>query len=82
MGSNQYPSIAWTRDAVKGKMGIKYPFHISEYAHSMGKMFENSSEENDDGDITEVKAIQKMLSAINKNDLSSLKEYFERKSAK
>lgn len=36
MGSNQYPSIAWTREAVKGKYDIKYPFHISEYAHSMG----------------------------------------------
>ncbi|WP_287442210.1 glycoside hydrolase family 2 TIM barrel-domain containing protein, partial [Porphyromonas sp.] len=41
MGSNQYPSIAWTRDAVKGKMGIKYPFHISEYAHSMGNAVGN-----------------------------------------
>lgn len=36
MGSNQYPPIDWVRDAVKGKMRIKYPFHISEYAHSMG----------------------------------------------
>lgn len=36
MGSNQYPSIAWTRGAVKGTYNIKYPFHISEYAHSMG----------------------------------------------
>lgn len=36
MGSNQYPSIAWTRGAVKGEYDIKYPFHISEYAHSMG----------------------------------------------
>lgn len=36
MGSNQYPSIAWTRGAVKGTYDIKYPFHISEYAHSMG----------------------------------------------
>lgn len=36
MGSNQYPSIAWTREAVKGTYDIKYPFHISEYAHSMG----------------------------------------------
>ena len=36
MGSNQYPSIAWTREAVRGKYDIKYPFHISEYAHSMG----------------------------------------------
>lgn len=36
MGSNQYPSIGWVRQAVKGNAGIKYPFHISEYAHSMG----------------------------------------------
>ena len=36
MGSNQYPSIAWVRGAVKGEYDIKYPFHISEYAHSMG----------------------------------------------
>ncbi len=36
MGSNQYPSIEWTRGAVKGTYNIKYPFHISEYAHSMG----------------------------------------------
>ena len=36
MGSNQYPSIAWVRGAVKGEYNIKYPFHISEYAHSMG----------------------------------------------
>ncbi len=36
MGSNQYPSIAWVRGAVQGKYNIKYPFHISEYAHSMG----------------------------------------------
>lgn len=36
MGSNQYPSIPWVQEAVKGKYNIKYPFHISEYAHSMG----------------------------------------------
>lgn len=36
IGSNQYPSIRWTREAVTGKSDIKYPFHISEYAHSMG----------------------------------------------
>ncbi len=41
MGSNQYPSIAWTREAVKGKYDIKYPFHISEYAHSMGNAVGN-----------------------------------------
>ncbi|MEG1579695.1 MAG: glycoside hydrolase family 2 TIM barrel-domain containing protein [Bacteroidaceae bacterium] len=36
MGSNQYPSIGWMREAVKGKYKMKYPFHVSEYAHSMG----------------------------------------------
>lgn len=36
MGSNQYPSIGWVRGAVKGTYDMKYPFHISEYAHSMG----------------------------------------------
>ena len=36
MGSNQYPSIGWMREAVKGKYNIKYPYHVSEYAHSMG----------------------------------------------
>ena len=41
MGSNQYPSVSWVRQAVKGQMGIKYPFHISEYAHSMGNAVGN-----------------------------------------
>ncbi|MDG5800277.1 glycoside hydrolase family 2 TIM barrel-domain containing protein [Marinilabiliaceae bacterium ANBcel2] len=36
MGSNQYPSIAWINGAATGTFDIKYPFHISEYAHSMG----------------------------------------------
>lgn len=41
MGSNQYPSVDWVRGAVKGKYSIKYPFHISEYAHSMGNAVGN-----------------------------------------
>lgn len=41
MGSNQYPSIAWVNQAVLGKDAIKYPFHISEYAHSMGNAVGN-----------------------------------------
>lgn len=41
MGSNQYPSIAWMRGAVTGKYNIKYPFHVSEYAHSMGNAVGN-----------------------------------------
>lgn len=36
MGSNQYPSIANTYQLASGKTKAKYPFHISEYAHSMG----------------------------------------------
>lgn len=37
MGSCQYPSIKWVREAVKGTdADVKYPFHINEYAHSMG----------------------------------------------
>lgn len=36
IGSNQYPSIPWVQGAVKGNYKLKYPFHISEYAHSMG----------------------------------------------
>ena len=42
MGSNQYPSIAWVQAAVTGKEeGLVYPFHISEYAHSMGNAVGN-----------------------------------------
>jgi len=44
MGSNQYPSIGWVRGAVKGNYDIKYPFHISEYAHSMGNAVGNLSD--------------------------------------
>jgi len=36
MGSNQYPDVTWVWHAASGKMDVKYPFHISEYAHSMG----------------------------------------------
>ena len=41
MGSNQYPSVAWVKHAVTGKAGVKYPYHISEYAHSMGNSLGN-----------------------------------------
>lgn len=41
MGSNQYPSINWMWQAASGKLPIKYPFHISEYAHSMGNAVGN-----------------------------------------
>ena len=41
MGSNQYPSVEWVRYAVTGKANVKYPYHISEYAHSMGNSMGN-----------------------------------------
>lgn len=37
MGSNQYPSAGLTQAIASGQLeGTVYPFHISEYAHSMG----------------------------------------------
>ena len=42
MGSTQYPSIEWVRESVGGdNTEIKYPFHINEYAHSMGNAVGN-----------------------------------------
>ena len=41
MGSNQYPSIEQTRALASGKADVVYPFHISEYAHSMGNAMGN-----------------------------------------
>ena len=41
MGSNQYPSVGWVIGSARGDAGRKYPFHISEYAHSMGNALGN-----------------------------------------
>ncbi len=41
MGSNQYPSIPDTYAIASGKAKVHYPFHISEYAHSMGNALGN-----------------------------------------
>ncbi len=41
IGSNQYPSVAWVRNVAKGNARVKYPFHISEFAHSMGNSLGN-----------------------------------------
>ena len=41
IGSSQYPSIPWVRGAVQGDYNIKYPYHINEYAHSMGNALGN-----------------------------------------
>ncbi|MCD7721491.1 MAG: discoidin domain-containing protein [Prevotellaceae bacterium] len=44
MGSNQYPSVAWVQNVAKGNANVKYPFHISEFAHSMGNSLGNFSD--------------------------------------
>ncbi|MCD8298357.1 MAG: DUF4981 domain-containing protein [Opitutae bacterium] len=41
IGSNQYPSVGWVKGTARGDGGRKYPFHISEYAHSMGNAMGN-----------------------------------------
>ncbi|MBO4590014.1 MAG: discoidin domain-containing protein [Bacteroidaceae bacterium] len=41
IGSSQYPSIPWVRGAVRGDYNVKYPYHINEYAHSMGNALGN-----------------------------------------
>jgi len=41
MGSNQYPGVEWVQWVAKGNADVKYPFHISEYAHSMGNSLGN-----------------------------------------
>lgn len=41
MGSDQYPSVGTVRARAKGTTGEKFPFHISEYAHSMGNAVGN-----------------------------------------
>ncbi|MGN0086088.1 MAG: glycoside hydrolase family 2 TIM barrel-domain containing protein [Alloprevotella sp.] len=42
MGSNQYPSVDWVRETAAGRnTWAKYPYHISEYAHSMGNAVGN-----------------------------------------
>ncbi len=41
MGSDQYPAVATVRARATGKTNEKFPFHISEYAHSMGNAVGN-----------------------------------------
>lgn len=35
-GSRQYPSVDWVNNTATGRADVKYPYHIQEYAHSMG----------------------------------------------
>ena len=39
--SNQYPAVGVVQQICKGTANIKYPMHISEYAHSMGNALGN-----------------------------------------
>lgn len=44
MGSNQYPDVSLVNSIASGKAKRVYPFHISEYAHSMGNACGNLAE--------------------------------------
>ena len=41
MGSTMYPGVDWLRSVATGHAGVKYPFHLIEYAHSMGNAMGN-----------------------------------------
>lgn len=36
IGCRQYPEVEWVRKVASGKADVKYPYHINEFAHSMG----------------------------------------------
>ncbi|MBR5100079.1 MAG: DUF4981 domain-containing protein, partial [Bacteroidales bacterium] len=37
----QYPSVAWVQNVATGTADVKYPYHINEFAHSMGNALGN-----------------------------------------
>ena len=41
IGCRQYPSVAWVQNVATGKADVKYPYHINEFAHSMGNALGN-----------------------------------------
>lgn len=41
IGCRQYPSVAWVQHVATGKADVKYPYHINEFAHSMGNALGN-----------------------------------------
>ena len=41
IGCRQYPSVAWVQHVATGQAGVKYPYHINEFAHSMGNALGN-----------------------------------------
>lgn len=41
IGCSQYPSVKWVQRVATGKSDVKYPYHINEFAHSMGNALGN-----------------------------------------
>ena len=58
---------------------ISYPIQITTSSFSFNPELRNNMKTNEenDGDISEIKTLENMLSLVSQNDLSSLKRYFE-----
>ena len=41
IGCRQYPSVGWVQKVATGTAAVKYPYHINEFAHSMGNALGN-----------------------------------------
>lgn len=41
IGCSQYPRVDWVRKVATGQGDVKYPYHINEFAHSMGNALGN-----------------------------------------
>ena len=41
IGCSQYPGVKWVQAVAKGTGNVKYPYHINEFAHSMGNALGN-----------------------------------------
>ena len=62
------------------KTMLSYPIQIQNSSFSMASMIggsELSERVNSEGDIGELKTLEGLLSSVSRNDLSSLKQYFE-----
>lgn len=41
IGCSQYPGVRWVQQVATGRGDVKYPYHINEFAHSMGNALGN-----------------------------------------
>ena len=41
IGCSQYPGVRWVQQVATGRGKVKYPYHINEFAHSMGNALGN-----------------------------------------